>query len=261
MPQKNYFPYGKQYKKVIRKGSEEPLPQQLRDDIANLKSRILEEKLTSLLICDGEQGTGKTTLAVQIAEEYEEREIVFSEQLAMGSVDFLEKFLICTQKGHKVIIYDEVGDFNKKSTLSMMNQALNRVFETFRQHQIFVIMCTPCFDTIDNGLFKQGVPQLLCHIIEKGKTSSRFAAYSKDQLFWLKFWYTKEVVKPLVYKKVSPCYTQTYSDIRPERRKELDAISLKGKINIIEETIKSMKDNKTRNKRRDKERNAKEDEE
>jgi cytidylate kinase len=92
------------------------------------------------MIIDGYQGEGKSTLAVEIAEEYQAKDLDFAKQYAVGSDDFKNKFEDCITHGLNVIIYDEAGDFDKYSVMTKQNKMLATFLKTFRVYKILVML-------------------------------------------------------------------------------------------------------------------------
>ena len=146
-------------------------------NLRDLKYRVEVQKKASLLIIDGLQGEGKTTLGVICGDVYSGEEIDLSVQYAMGGDEFLKKLKECFEKKKKVLIYDEAGDFSSRSSLTKFNRNLSRVFETFRRFQIFIILILPCVKTIDRKLFDDGVPRMLLHCHGRGLKEGKVWGY------------------------------------------------------------------------------------
>lgn len=198
----------------------------LKQDIEELKKDI-NDGFACLVIMDGMMGHGKTTLAIEYADEYEGKEIDLTKQYAVGGEDFINKLNICIKEGLGVIVYDEAGDFNKKRTMSSFSQALNEVFETFRAFKILIVLALPRFSVLDNGLFDKGVPRMLYHCYrERDVKYSNIMAYNLWRMEYLRFKLPKTVVKQEIYNKVTPNYRAKFVDLPPERRKLIAEISL-----------------------------------
>lgn len=216
----------------VRYGNNLPFSQKLADNLDTLKLRVKKGK-ASLLIIDGGVGEGKTTLSVECADYLEGREIDLSRQsphLAMGGKEFVRKLRQCHKLGHKVIVYDEAGDFNKRGALTRFNALLNRVFETFRGFRIVVILVLPSFHVIDNDLFDKNIPRLLVHTHSRGDDYGRFSAYSLYRMLYLKHHMKKLVVKSNAYRFTRANFHGEFLDLLPERSAHLDRTSTTGKI-------------------------------
>lgn len=210
-----------------------PFSQKLAENIDDLKERIKIGK-ASLIIIDGGVGEGKTTLAVHIAEYFSGKEIIFSEQLALGGRDFRKKLNECYLKGHRVIIYDEAGDFASRGALTKLNAELNRTFETFRAYQIFVILCLPLFATGDKSLMIKQIIRCLIHVYDRTEKDGSFSAYSLNRMFYIKDKLKTEIVPASAFKFVVPNYYGHSLDLSPQRAAELDKYTTAGKLKINE---------------------------
>lgn len=209
-----------------------PFSEVVAENIDAQKKRV-SNNFASMVIIDGGVGQGKTTLGVLVAEYYQGKPLVFSEQIATGGQDFISKLNVCIEKGHRVLLYDESGDFSRRGTLQKLNALLNRVFETYRAFQIMVILLLPSMRSIDGAIFEKQIPRLLlnCHDREPGKDGS-IRGYGLTEMFYLQDKMRKEIVKPLVYSKVAPNFRAHFLDLSPKRGHELSVFSMAGKSEI-----------------------------
>lgn len=201
-----------------------------------LKERVFKKKKCSLIIIDGFQGEGKSTLGVECADYLEGKEINLEapEQYAVGGKDFQNKFDICIEKRYKVIIYDEAGDFDKYSTYTEFNKTMSQFFRMFRTYQIIVIMILPNFAELDPRLFKNGVPRLLLHCYGKD-TRGYFKAYGLWRMEHLRLklkLLNNRILPQEVYKYVRPNFKGEFYNLSPERSALLDKISTEGKSEL-----------------------------
>jgi len=203
------------------------------ENVDTLLDRIKLKK-ASLIIIDGQQGEGKTTLAVGIADFVERKPCNLKDQLALGGVDFEQKLEKAIMKGYKVLIYDEAGDFSKRGALTSFNQRLNRLFETFRTFGILVIMCLPSFNVLDNGIFINGVPRMLLNCHARDRKDGAVRGYALSEMFYLKYSMKKEVNPLVSYSKITPNFRGKFHDLTPKRSYELDEISKEAKLGLLQ---------------------------
>lgn len=227
---------GKKVKKRVRYAHGLPFSKGLDKNLEALKQRIDLNK-ASLLIIDGGVGEGKTTLAVECGEYFEEGPLELKLQLAMGGEQFQERLQMSIDSKKKVVIYDEAGDFNKRGSLTAFNQRLNRVFETYRGYGILVILCLPNFGVLDQQLFENKIPRLLINCYDRSKTYGNYRGYSLFRMFYLRHKMKKIIVPPHAYGQVEPNFYGHFLDLTPERNKELDKISTEGKREVLNENI------------------------
>lgn len=206
-------------------------------NIDSLKDRIFKKKKASMIIIDGLQGEGKTTLGVQCADYFQQKEISLTDpcQIGIGGQDFKIKFEICIERKLIVIIYDEAGDFDKYNMFSEFNKIMAQFFRMFRTYQILVIVILPFFNDLDPRLFTNGVPRLLLHCEGKTETRGHFKAYGLWRMQYLRLKLknlSSKIIPQEVFKYVRPNFQGEFYDLSPERSHLLDRISTQGKSDI-----------------------------
>lgn len=220
----------------------------------NIKDQVERVRLkkASMIIIDGAVGNGKTTLAVEVADEINrlngldpiEIETEHKEagpQFGMGGMDFLNKLRICYEKKLPCVIYDEGGDFSKRGALTKFNALLNRTFETFRAFKCVVIIALPCFDVLDSQLFDNQIPRTLIHTSDRTENQGDFSVYDLDSMNYIRYYMSKwPKHKPKVYQRVFPNYRGHFLDISPARSRQLDRVSTKNKLDILQESQASI---------------------
>jgi hypothetical protein len=233
LPYLQSFPEGYRYKHGL------PFEPILAKNIDALVQRIKMGKAVMIII-DGGVGEGKTTLAVHVADYINKDLVDLDVQLALGGEQFTGKLKICYERKEVVIIYDEAGDFNKRGALTKFNALLNRVFETFRAFRIIVITVIPDFNKLDNNLFDNKIPRLLLHLSNRKESYGHFRAYSLNNMLWLRWHMKKQVVKEAAFKRVQPNFYGWFLNLPPNRAKQLDSISTKGKIEVLGRTSRHL---------------------
>jgi len=216
-----------------------------------LKDRIYNKKKASLIIIDGYQGEGKSTIAIEISEYYQEADLDFNIQYAIGGKDFQTKFDLCIEHKKPVIIYDEAGDFDKYNSYSDFNKVMAQFFRTFRTYKILIILVLPNFNDLDGRLFKNGVPRLLIHTHRKTEEKGFYNAYGLWRMEHLRLklkLYSSKVLPQEIYKYVRPNFKGEFYDLPEAKRLLLDELSTKGKEDlkargrIKEQGLKTIKD-------------------
>ena len=203
-----------------------------------LNKRIGRHK-PSLIIIDGAQGEGKTTLLVQIIDAVNKLkglppcslEIENHPQIALGGEEFTKLFTECKRQGLPIIGYDEAGDFSKRGAISGFNARLIRRFETFRSSNIMVVLCLPNLGILDQHLFDLQIVRGLLHLKDRGLNQGNFYAYSGFEVGWIRY-YMAKLPKPLKYQSYNKCgwsFRGHFLNLEPERQKALAKLSDYGK--------------------------------
>lgn len=220
-----------EYQPVYENGL--PFSDIIKQNLDDQLERVANQK-PSMIIIDGSQGEGKTTLFVHIADYVQGRAIEFNQQLAMGGADFSKKLRIAFQLQLKILGYDESGDFNKRGSLTRLNAMLNRVFETFRALGIPIVMMLPNFNVLDNSLFDKGIPRLLLHCEGRTKNYNNIRGYSLYRMYWLRENMKKATAPPQAYDWTKPNFFAHSLNLSPKRAAELHAYSLEGKLEVLD---------------------------
>lgn len=205
--------------------------------VDSISDRVFNQDFAGLIIIDGGVGQGKTTLAVQIADHINGSPIDFKEQLSMGGFDFQAKLNKCYQNKRRVLIYDEAGDFNRRSSLTRFNADLNRIFETFRAFKIVIILILPFFNNLDDQIFNKEIPRILIHCHSRTKSYGKYKVFSLRRIFFLRHAMKKEIVKPTVYFKNPANMNGKFYDLPKDRSDALTEFSVKGKFDILGEAV------------------------
>lgn len=202
----------------------------------NELERRRQGKKPTLIVVDGMSGEGKTTMCVHLLDYLQGREVEFRDHVFMGGQEFIKGLRVCYSKGLVVAHYTEAGDFSKRATLSRLVRTLDRVFETFRTYNIIVLIDLPFMPKLDNGVFEKGIPRMLIHCHGRTASSGQFSVYDADRMLWLRARAAdKRVVnKQKIYELVQPNFRGRFKDLHPERSRDLDRFSTRGKNEILE---------------------------
>lgn len=131
-------------------------------NIADSIKKSQQEKFDSLIVCSGNRGLGKSTLAIKIASRFPEfnmqRDIVFSREDVMKQI---------ATKKHGVIIADEMINvtYNRDFFVQDQNKII-KMLNMYRDSCNIFIACIPSFAALDKQ-FRQLV-KLRLDVIERG---------------------------------------------------------------------------------------------
>lgn len=210
-----------------------PFQSPLDINIGVWKIKRYKQRKPTILVIDGAPSTGKTTLAIEVLEAFQQKPINYTTQYAMGGAQFQDKLNECQKQKEMIMIYDEAGDFNKRGGMTKFNQELNRVFETFRAFNIIVIVVLPNCSSLDTELMKKFVVRGLLNCQDRDLTG-RYRAYSTKRLFYILHYAKKTVVPSYPYSQVAPNFRGRFYDLAESRSDDLNKISLDGKKQILD---------------------------
>lgn len=215
----------------------------LEENLDHIYTRVFKKKKAGLIIIDGGVGEGKTTLGVEVVDYFNMLhgappvDIKSKQQIGLGGEDFSKKLVACAELGLPACLYDEAGDFNKRGALTQFNRLINRLFEMYRGLKVIVVVCLPSFRVLDEDLFTKNIPRLLIHVFNRSLKQGNGKAYSLKRMMWIRFKMNnpKLVIKSQAYGQVQPNFYLHFKDLTEDRSRELDRVSVKGKIKELKQ--------------------------
>jgi hypothetical protein len=118
----------------------------LKRELAKIRHLVLHKDRDWVGVVDGDEGSGKSVLAMQICKELDPN---FN---ANNIVYNAEDFIAIIKKAHKgqAILLDEgYASINARASLSEVNRALVGLATEMRQKNLFVVICIPSFFDLD----------------------------------------------------------------------------------------------------------------
>ena len=195
--------------------------------LLNVKSNI-----PAVIVIDGGQGSGKTTLAVQLGDianhligkpliDLTEKDNV---QYGLGATQFLEKLPKSSSAGYKLNIYDEGGDYSRKGALSRFNKSLDQAMATVREFGSVIIIVVHDVARLPSEMFTKQIVTCLIHCKQRspGSSFSTAEVYSYINLCYVLDNKKKVVVPEWAYKGCD--FHFRFKDLSPERSKQLSIL-------------------------------------
>jgi ABC-type dipeptide/oligopeptide/nickel transport system ATPase component len=143
-----------------------------------VKKRVLTKDMDFVLVIDGEEGSGKSVLAQQIAK-YLDNDFNI-DKIAFNSEEFLRLIKSPKIKKGSCIILDEAfSAANSRASLTDVNRAMIGVATEMRQKNLFVLFCIPSFFDLDR-YFALWRCRSLFHIYFTPEENRRYIIFPKD---------------------------------------------------------------------------------
>ena len=195
----------------------------------NIDSAILRlrDRQPQVIIIDGGQSTGKTTLSILLMDRFNKHinqvEVNLNEkeniQYAFGGEQLIRKLPLCQQEDKTVITYDESGDYNRKGALSRFNKTMDRAMDMIRIFQVAIIIVCHDFTKLPRELLDKKIATMLIHCKQRspGSGYANAQVYDYSGMCWVQYYRKTEVVPELAYNKVYPNFHFRFKDLSPER--------------------------------------------
>ncbi len=149
------------------------------EQLDKVKKRVLNKDRDWVLCIDGEEGSGKSVLAQQVARYLDPNFTI--KNIVFTSDEFLKIIKDPkTKKGTCVVLDEAFSAANSRSSLTEVNRAMIGVATEMRQKNLFVIFCIPSFFDLDK-YFALWRCRALFHIYFSEEDERRYIIFSKDQ--------------------------------------------------------------------------------
>lgn len=221
----------------------------LENDIETWMSQYIAKQKPCIVIVCGAQGAGKTTLAVEIADEankyvidrdnkrvvdkLDHNPIDLEKQLALGGKDFRKKLDSAFVDGHQVVIYDEAGDYTNIGFATKFNRTMNQVFNMNRAFSALIIVVLPEVDELSKKVLRSTRGLIRCK--DRQDNYSHFEAYDYETARYIVHYMKNRVVEEKVYGFCYEEYRGRFKDLSPKRSQLLDEYTMSGKRDIFHE--------------------------
>ena len=217
--------------KVQTSGHEYYLDGYLQQNLDKIKDHIKLD-WDYFLVIEGEERTGKSTLALQIGKYIDPNFSI--DNIAFDGEQFREK--LKNAKHGSVLIFDEAGTalFSRESQ-DELQRILVKAFMTMGVKNLFIVLLIPAFLFLDSYLRKQRGQSLIKVYYKKNANGVRERGYFRS---YNKFGMRK-IAMQRHYGGVNPSYWGRFTSYNP--LPEYKAISTKWKLNFDIETTKDKK--------------------
>jgi len=206
----------------------------------------LKDRQPIVIIIDGGQSTGKTTLSIHLADRFnylcKQSEVLLTEkeniQYAFGGEQLIKKLPQCQESDKPAIVYDESGDYNRKGALSRFNKTMDRAMDMIRIFQVAIIIVCHDFTKLPREMIDKKIATFLIHCKQR-KPNSPYAeaqVYDYTGMCWIQHYKKQEVVPEQAYNKVYPNFRFRFKDLSPTRSNLLHTLSGTKKIELFKQT-------------------------
>lgn len=204
----------------------------------------IHDNIPAVITIDGGQGSGKTTLAIELADainhltgktevNLKEKENV---QYGVGAEQFLKKLPESSAQQYLINIYDEGGDYSRKGALSRFNKAMDQAMATVRVYKSIIIIVCHDFSKLPREMFDKQIVTVLIHCKQRSPESGYSTAevYDYNNLCYVLYNKKQTIVPEYAYKGAN--FHFRFKDITPTRSKQLTILGATKKKELWEGT-------------------------
>ena len=189
----------------------------------------IHDNIPAVITIDGGQGSGKTTLAVELADAINhltgkpELNLLETEntQYGLGAEQFLKKLPKSSSEGYLVNIYDEGGDYSRKGALSRFNKAMDQAMATVRVYKSIIIIIVHDFAKLPREMYDKQIVTVLIHCKQRtpGSGYSTAEIYDYNNLCYVLD--NKKNVKVPEHAYKGANWHFRFKDLHPQRSQQL----------------------------------------
>jgi len=151
----------------------------IRTELDAVKKKVLTKDRDFVAVIDGEEGSGKSVLAMQLAK-------YLDPNFTLDNVTFnADQFLKLikdpkTKKGTCILLDEAFSSANSRSSLTEVNRAMIGVATEMRQKNLFILMCIPSFFDLDR-YFAIWRCKVLIHVYFTPEEDRRYIVFNKNK--------------------------------------------------------------------------------
>lgn len=174
---------GEEFKEEMHKAKEDffvdPI---LKKQLDEVRHAVMKRDRDYVMVVDGEEGSGKSVLAMQIAAYLDKKFTI--DQVVFNADQFMKK--IKTIRKNACLLLDEAfSASNARASLSQVNRSMVGVATEMRQRNLFVIFVLPSFFDLDKYFALWRCRALIHVYFAKDGSRGRYIIFPKTKKKYL----------------------------------------------------------------------------
>lgn len=226
-------------------------PDMIQINLVGESIPFLKDKQPVVIVLIGGQSTGKTTLAVHLADIFNnyfqqpimDLKIKNNTQYSQGGKEFLNKLPKCAEEGKPVHIWDESGKYSRKNSLSEFNKNMDEAMDVVRVYKTALILVRHDIHKIPKELIDHEIIGILirCKKRKPGSGYVEAEVYDFEQINQIIYNLKNAVASQYIFnKRVFPNFHFRFKDLSTERSEQLDRLSTEKKKDMwLQKDVKS----------------------
>ena len=154
----------------------------LKEQLKEIKKAVTKKDRDYVMVIDGEEGSGKSVLAQQIAKELDPNFTL--DNITFNADQFIKS--LKTSKKYSCVVLDEAfNSANSRASLTEVNRSLIGVATEMRQQNLFVIIVIPSFFDLDKYFALWRCRSLLHVYFNKNGGRGQYLLFPKNKKKYL----------------------------------------------------------------------------
>ena len=151
----------------------------IKAELDKVKKRVLTKDRDFVAVIDGEEGSGKSVLGMQVAKYLDPS---FNIDRVVFNADQFMKLIKDPniKKGSCILLDEAFSAANSRSSLTEVNRAMIGIATEMRQKNLFILMCLPSFFDLDR-YFAIWRCRALFHVYFTSEDDRRYIVFNKEQ--------------------------------------------------------------------------------
>lgn len=199
----------------------------LKQELDRIKIAVTKKDRDFVMVVDGEEGSGKSVLAMQIAK-YLDHDFNI-EKLSFNAEQFIDK--IKKVKSNSCIVLDEAYNAsNARASLTEVNRSMVAVATEMRQRNLFVIFVLPTFFDLDKYFALWRCRALIHVYFNKKGDRGKYIIFPKTQKKLLYLYGKKKYDYSKPHSPYPPCSFSNHYTLDEKEYRELKSQAFKKRV-------------------------------
>ncbi len=151
-------------------------------ELDKVREAVIKKDRDYVMVVDGEEGSGKSVLAMQIAKHLDPTFNI--ENIVFTADQFMKKIKI-TKKFACIVLDEAFSASSARASLSQVNRAMLGIATEMRQRNLFIIMCIPSFFDLDKYFALWRCKALIHVYFRKDGSRGRYILFPKTKKKYL----------------------------------------------------------------------------
>ena len=155
-----------------------------RNNLDEVRYRVLEKDFDFLTVIDGREGSGKSVLAMQYGAYLDPNFCL--DNIVFTAEDFIKKIKDPkTKKGACVLLDEGFNAINSRASMSEINRSMGAIASEMRQKNLFIIVVLPSFFDLDKQFALHRASSLIHVYLKDNVDRGQYLIFPRSKKLYL----------------------------------------------------------------------------